>query len=344
MIDFKYWIYSKDIAEWVAGRESLSSAEQIDCICMAPHRTLAEKLEGLRELNLYRNKREISDKVQQIEALSKHIFSDNTTLRYLYGVEIFYQGNRELVQPEMLFITVPQATAQIRKYIQKSVQEDRLDREHFYGVVHILEKMASDGYANVGDLIVNWKGEGIFYQSDYRHKADGMSADVGVGDYLSLRIPYPSGTIVSIEENCFLTPLKGILVNDAEPDETGFNDDVFGQWLIYPETCYSDQSSGIGIVNVRDDYVPFTDNQNLMLPYKQFIRRYDGVPAEREIWLQELSELIKADKSCFATILHDRQPKRGITLNQGRLTYVRSLIKRGNFVHYKCTIQDEVFC
>lgn len=327
MIDYMRWIYSQDIAEWVTGQKPLSVAEQIGCICSAPHRTFAEKLEGLSELKHYYDEKEVCDKMQRIEALIKHISSDNLTSQYLYGVEIFYQGNRELIQPEMLFMTIPKATAQIKNYIQKSALEDCLNKDCFYGVVHILEKITSDGYANVGDLIVNWNGECIFYQLDYRHKIIDRYTDIGMDDFLFLKIPYPSGTIVSVEKNCFLTSFKGILVNNVEPDETGFEKDTFGQWVIYPEAYYINQTYGIGIVNIRDDYVPFTDNLNLVLQYKQFIRKYDGAIRENEIWLQELSELIRADKSCFTKILHNRKTGKGSETNQERLAYVRSLIK-----------------
>lgn len=50
MIDFKRWIYSPDIARWLSGGRDLDLDEQMDCILSAPHRTLEEKLESLREL------------------------------------------------------------------------------------------------------------------------------------------------------------------------------------------------------------------------------------------------------------------------------------------------------
>ena len=74
MMDYKRWIYSQDIAEWLTGKKPLSLAEQLDCICSAPHRTFAEKLEGLRELKHYHNEKEVRDKIWQIEESSKHFF------------------------------------------------------------------------------------------------------------------------------------------------------------------------------------------------------------------------------------------------------------------------------
>ena len=51
MVNLNQWIYSKDIAKWLADQKPLSVTEQIDCICSAPHRTLQEKFDGLRGLN-----------------------------------------------------------------------------------------------------------------------------------------------------------------------------------------------------------------------------------------------------------------------------------------------------
>ena len=49
-MDFKQWIYSSDIAQWLSEKRNLSLTERTDCILSEPHRTLGEKLEGLREL------------------------------------------------------------------------------------------------------------------------------------------------------------------------------------------------------------------------------------------------------------------------------------------------------
>lgn len=50
MIELEKWIYSQDIARWLSTRPALSLGEQMDCILSAPHRSLEEKLVGLREL------------------------------------------------------------------------------------------------------------------------------------------------------------------------------------------------------------------------------------------------------------------------------------------------------
>ena len=49
-MDLKQWIYSPDIARWLSEGRDLNLTELTDCILSAPHRTLGEKLEGLREL------------------------------------------------------------------------------------------------------------------------------------------------------------------------------------------------------------------------------------------------------------------------------------------------------
>ena len=49
-MDLKRWIYSPDIARWLSVGREMELMEWVDCILSAPHRTLEEKLEGLREL------------------------------------------------------------------------------------------------------------------------------------------------------------------------------------------------------------------------------------------------------------------------------------------------------
>ena len=76
MIDLGRWIYSNDIAEWLMNKEPLSIEEQIDCICSAPHRTVTEKLEGLKALNLLYKESQLCDKIKCIEGLVHQINSD----------------------------------------------------------------------------------------------------------------------------------------------------------------------------------------------------------------------------------------------------------------------------
>ena len=48
-MDLKRWIYSPDLARWLSAGRELDLDERMDCILSAPHRTLEEKLDGLRE-------------------------------------------------------------------------------------------------------------------------------------------------------------------------------------------------------------------------------------------------------------------------------------------------------
>lgn len=154
-----------------------------------------------------------------------------------------------------------------------------------------------------------------------------MSAVMDVGEYHYFKIPYPSGTIVAVEENPFFPPLKGVIVNGIEPNEVGFSDSPYNQWMVYPDFWHIDRTNGIGIVNLRDDYAPFSSNPDFMLSYKHFISRFDGELTEKETWLREFSELVKTDKDCVRIILSDRQPKSG-NLDQRRCAYVREIMIR----------------
>ncbi len=49
MMDLEQWIYSPHIARWLSAGRKLNLAELMDCILSAPHRTLEEKLDGLRK-------------------------------------------------------------------------------------------------------------------------------------------------------------------------------------------------------------------------------------------------------------------------------------------------------
>ena len=67
MIDFGRWIYSKDIAAWAAINTSLNLEEQIACIWAAPHRTLEEKPEGVKELKSEHDGKLLKDRIEKLE-------------------------------------------------------------------------------------------------------------------------------------------------------------------------------------------------------------------------------------------------------------------------------------
>ena len=252
---------------------------------------------------------------------------DVSIQRYLYGIDIYYHGERERSRQEGIFMTAKKATEEIRRQIRKSAEQDNLAKESFYGVIHVLHEIAPYEYRNEENLILNCDGEMIFCQPDFNNMDSNRFAVVDTGEYHYLKIPYPSGTIVATEENPFFPPLKGVIVNSIEPDEVGFSDSPYNQWMVYPDFWHIDRTNGIGIVNLRDDCVPFSSNPDFMLSYKHFISRYDGELTEKEIWLSELSELVKIDKGCVRVMLSDRQPRNG-NLDQRRCTYVRELLTR----------------
>lgn len=327
MIDLGRWIYSNDIAEWLMNRDPLSIEEQIDCICSAPHRTMAEKIEELKILNLLHKENQLCNKIKCIEALVHHVNSDVPIQQYLYATDIYYHGEKEWSRQEGIFMTAKKATEEIRRQIRKSAEQDNLAKESFYGVIHVLHEIAPYEYRNEENLILNCDGEIIFCQPDFNNMDPNMSAVVDTGEYHYLKIPYHSGTIITVEENSFFPPLKGVVVNGIEPDEVGFSDSRYNQWLVYPDFWNIDRTNGIGIVNLRDDYVPFSSNPDFLLSYKHFIKRYDGELTEKETWLSEFSELVKTDKDCIRTMLSDRQPRNG-NLDQRRCAYVRELMTR----------------
>lgn len=325
MMDLCRWIYTKDTAAWLEKQDSLTPAVLIGCICAAPHRTLEEKLEGLKELKSEYDEKLLWNKIEEIEILLHNSQSDTIKYPYLYGIEIFYQGEKDCLLPAMIFRTAKEAGDAIRQHIEKAVQEEQLAKEDWYGTVTVFGRgtRPPHGFIPLREMITRYDGKVIYVQDEEAS----MSAKTDMGYFDAIKIPYSSGTIVSILKNPFFPSMKGILVNTAEPDEENFADDPCNQWLLYPTMAHMDQTHGIGAANLRDDYVPFENSPDFIFPYKQFIEMYQGSLNEDEIWLSELSGLIKANKGCIRKILHDREPKNSgrISANEERLNYVRKL-------------------
>ena len=105
MIDLSRWIYSKNSAEWLAKNATLNPEEQIDCICAAPHRTLEEKLEGLQELKSQYDGEALRDRIENIKTVLHYSQTDTDTYLYLFGIEIFYRGEKDYFLPSMIFHT-----------------------------------------------------------------------------------------------------------------------------------------------------------------------------------------------------------------------------------------------
>ena len=147
-----------------------------------------------------------------------------------------------------------------------------------------------------------------------------------MGDEFSCqRLPYPSGTILSSGFSPFLPPFKGVLVNQAEPEESGFAENDYGQWLICPQAQGRTAHNGIRVVNLTDYYDPFSDTVDCNLPYKQLLSVYEGGLGEKEQWLAQLSQMVREDKTVLNKMLHDRRPERQEDPAAQRLAYVRSL-------------------
>lgn len=100
--------------------------------------------------------------------------------------------------------------------------------------------------------------------------------------------------------------------------------------LFCAEQTYTEQTHGINVINLSDDYAPFSCSMELELPYKQYISIYKGVLKDAEAWLAELSELIQSDKNCIKTILRDREPDslHRMKYSKKRLAYVAGLGNR----------------
>lgn len=79
MIDYGKWIYSKDIAGWFSQR-AFGIDAQMNVICLASHRTLTEKLEGLKELYAESGEKSVSDRINIINSLQNRSCQDTSKL------------------------------------------------------------------------------------------------------------------------------------------------------------------------------------------------------------------------------------------------------------------------
>lgn len=332
MIDFNRWIYAKDIAAWMAKNVSLNLEEQIDCICAAPHRTLEEKLMGVKELKSEYDGKALCNRIENIEMVLHHSRSATVRYTYLFGIEIFYRGEKECFLPDRIFRTAKEAKDAICYHIERAAAEDHLERKNWFGVAGVFRRSGSfpHGFVPIKNIIIRYDGEVIYVQNTYHENGCYMSGEIEMGYFDAVKVPYPTGTIISIPENPYIPELKGVLVNTTEPDEENFLYDTSDQWLIYPAPKYRNQTHGIGFVNLRSDKIPFENSSDFIFPYKQLIHAYEGELKENEIWLSEFSGLVKADKSCIEKMLHDREPKNcgHRSMDEERLKYVRELAER----------------
>lgn len=329
MIDFGRWIYSKDIAAWAAINTSLNLEEQIACIWAAPHRTLEEKPEGVKELKSEHDGKLLKDRIEKLEIALHRSRSDTRIYVYLFGIEIFFRGEKDCFLPDTIFRSAGEAIDAICYHIEKEAREEHLERRNWCGIVRGFRRSGKlpHGYVPIKNTIVRYDGEVIYVQNIYSRDGGYMSEGIDMGYFDAVKVPYSSGTIISIPKNPYIPELKGVLVNMTEPDEENFPDDCYGQWLIYPTRQHRDQTHGIGFVNLRDDYIPFENSTDFIFPYKHLMTVYEGDLKEDETWMSEFSALIQADKNCIRKIWRDREQKncRYIARNDERLNYVREL-------------------
>lgn len=329
MIDFSRWIYSEDIAAWAAKNTSLNLEEQIACICAAPHRTLEEKLEGVKGLKSEHDGKLLQDRIENMKMVLHGSRSNTRIYVQLFGIEIFFRGEKDCFLPDTIFRSAGEAINGICYHIEKAAKEEHLERRNWCGVVRVFQRSGRPphGYVPIKNTIVRYDGEVIYVQNIYSKDGEHKSEGIDMGYFDAVKVPYSSGTIISIPQNPYIPELKGVLVNMTEPDEENVPDGSSDQWLIYPTWQHRDQTHGIGFVNLRDDYIPFENSPDFIFPYKQLMTVYEGDLKEEEAWMSEFSALIQADKNCIRKLWHDREPKdcRYIARNDERLKYVREI-------------------
>lgn len=333
-MDLKKWIYSPDIARWLSEERDLGLTERIDCILSAPHRTLGEKLEGLRELcREEKEERRQEEASWALELLDKKIEMGETLdeilqmvggLRNLYETDIFWRGSREELIKKRIFSLPKPGIQFIKEQIKETADRYGVRRESFFGVLRKFYRRGVRYLDLEWNILLNPEGEVIYCLPETTEAEEWMDYRIGPCDYHYLRLPYPSGTLVETMASPFFPAIKGVLVNRAEPWEEEFaREDE--QWLVYRDTLHESQDNGIGVIPLNH-YASLTFGADFVLPFVQFLKRYDGTLSENERWLGELGELVRKDKSCFALILRDRQPPKE-EVDRPR-SYVRELEKR----------------
>lgn len=371
-MDLEQWIYSPHIARWLSAERALNLTELTDCILSAPHRTLEEKLDGLRKLRKeaeeepclegtergFLSSRSIGEKAAQgfpgrqgigekvpwarsgwaLKLLDEKIEMGETLdeilhmaggLNNLYEADIYCHGKKEESVKKRIF-TLPQPGIKfIREQIGEAADRYEIGAESFFGVLRKFRRRGGRYLDLEWNILLNPEGRILYCLPETVEAVEQNDYQIGPCDYHYLKLPYPSGTVVETLPSPFFPEVKGVLVNRREPWEEGFAQDD-EQWLVYPDERHGSQDAGIGAIPL-DHYASFTFGADFLLPFVQFLIRSEGALSEREKWLYELGELVKKDKSCFALILRDRQPKKCLGLGGKadiRRDYVRELEER----------------
>ena len=335
MIEFKRWIDSPDIASWLSAGPPLDLAEQTNCILSAPHRTLEEKLEGLRGLREEAQSLPHLRESKALEALEKRIDMGETLeeiiyhgggLRNRYEADIFCHGRKEEFLKKRIFTSPMAGIDFIKEQIKEAADRYELAPECFFGVLGKFYRRGTRYFEREWNIILNPEGKILYCLPETAEAAAGSDYWFGPMDYHYMSLPYPSGTVVETISTPFFPSIRGMVVSRVEPGEGEF---LRGeeQWLVYPDGFYESRSMGIGVTPLND-YTSITFGGEFVLPFVQFLRRQEGKLPKSEEWLGELGELIRRDKSCLAEILRDRQPGNVQEVYDKRREYVRKLQER----------------
>ncbi len=335
MADLSRWIYSPDIAAWLSAGRPLDLAEQTDCILSAPHRTLEEKLEGLRELKKEEEGLPRLGEGKALEDLEKRIDIGETLeeimdqcggLRHQYEADIFFHGQKEEFLKRRIF-TIPGAGIDfIKEQIKEASGRYELAPEYFFGVLGKFCRRGVRYFEREWNMILSPEGKLLYCLPETAEAIRRSDYWFGPMDYHYMRLPYPSGTVVETVPSSFFPSVKGVVVSKAEPGEEEFlKEDE--QWLLYPADLYRGRSGGIGVTPLNN-YTSILFGGEFVLPFVQFLRRKEGTFSESEKWLKDLGALIRRDKSSFAMILKDGQPGERSGACESRQRYVEELWER----------------
>lgn len=310
MIDLSKWIYAQDIAEWLSHRPPLDIAEQTDCILSAPHRTFREKLEGLRKLRTEKMRPTVLSALEEYldlgEYLEEQLCCTRRMFHELYETDIFCCGRREGFSERKIFRAPRAGIVHLKRQIQERTAQCGTKPEEYFGVLYGFCDRTTKSLDHRWSFVTNFNGEVLYCLSE-RQEYRGRTICFGTGDYHYIRLPYGSGTLLELTDNPFFPPLKGVLVNEAEPWEEAFG--RADQWLLYPDDLHDGSFAGIGVIPLND-YASIAFGADFLLPFRQFLRRCEGKLPANEQWLSQLGRLAAADKGrVVSRIRKDSQPK-----------------------------------
>lgn len=311
MIDLSKWIYVEDIANWLSHGPPLDVREQMDCILSAPHRTFGEKLKGLRKL-LEEEKdpgvlKDLESYLDTGEYLKQQLGRTKHMVHELYETDIFYHGHREEFGRRRIFRAPGAGIECLKGQILERAEQCQAEPEEYFGVLYGFCDRTTKELEHRWSFVTDFRGEILYCLSEHQEYGGWTVPNFGIGDYHYIKLPYGSGTLVELAENPFFPSLKGVLVNETEPWEKGF--DRADQWLLYPDYLHGGSYTGIGVITL-DDYASITFGADFLLPFRQFLRKCEGGLPKEARWLSRLSRLVEEDKGgVVSRIMKDSRPK-----------------------------------